>query len=504
MRSPRLRSPPLKIFVSSTSDLAQWRAKVSEHVASLEQLPIKMETFSASPGTPLRTCRDHVRRCDALVVLVGHRYGWIPTKEDGGDGATSITWWEVRWAVEAKKPVFAFLVDPAAPWQGAREQDRLIDAATKKMFVEIGLAVRQLQAFRTFLERGFVRSLFDTPDDLAAKVVVSLTNWLLARQFRENRARLARKTGSHLPALSLVSAAVPAPHGASSEWTVDVMRWREHARLISAERLVSDARGLRIALLAGRANEHHPALAGAAIVQVETRGDGKVSPCDDHTTSMAALLVADSSEYRGVAPGAELAIFNVFVDNLFVHDIVGVLQTAIEQGAQVICIPIGYAYVGDDLFSRAFKTIAALGVTVVCAAGNRSQDRPSYPASEPNCIAVAAVDDQNRRASFSNYGDQVTIAALGVDCIAPGGEKSYARFSGTGCACVITAGAVALMLKVNPDLTLEQVKTILQHTGPRALSPAGDALSGQLRVLDVSAAVLEARARSASSATAVE
>jgi len=57
-----------------------------------------------------------VRKCDALIVIVGHRYGWVPTKKDGGDGVKSITWWEVKWALDAGKPVYAFLVDPKATW----------------------------------------------------------------------------------------------------------------------------------------------------------------------------------------------------------------------------------------------------------------------------------------------------------------------------------------------------------------------------------------------------
>ena len=62
------------IFLSSTSaDLQICRAKVTE----MRQITIRMETFGAKPAQPLATCRDEVQKCDALIVIVGHRYGWI-------------------------------------------------------------------------------------------------------------------------------------------------------------------------------------------------------------------------------------------------------------------------------------------------------------------------------------------------------------------------------------------------------------------------------------------
>ena len=62
----------------------------------------------------------------ALVVIVAHRYGFVPPVELGGDGVKSITRLEVEAALAAGKPVFAFLIDEKAPWAHAREQDRLL------------------------------------------------------------------------------------------------------------------------------------------------------------------------------------------------------------------------------------------------------------------------------------------------------------------------------------------------------------------------------------------
>lgn len=84
------------IFLSSTSkDLKPYRDKVAEMVERMRQTTIRMERFGAKPSKPLATCKEEVLACDALIVILGHRYGWVPSVAEGGDGERSITWWEV-------------------------------------------------------------------------------------------------------------------------------------------------------------------------------------------------------------------------------------------------------------------------------------------------------------------------------------------------------------------------------------------------------------------------
>ena len=169
-----------RIFLSSTSDdLITYRERVSLAVESMRQRPVRMEAFVAEPDAPLEVCRKHARSADALVVIVAHRYGWVPSKDEGGDGKKSITWHEVDAAREAGKPVFAFLVDPDHPWSGAEEQDRLKEAKSQKAAIAILKAVQSLDEFKDFLDSNVTRKTFTNPDDLAAKVTTSLFSWLL-------------------------------------------------------------------------------------------------------------------------------------------------------------------------------------------------------------------------------------------------------------------------------------------------------------------------------------
>jgi hypothetical protein len=217
------------IFLSSTSaDLQACRAKVTEMIDRMRQTTIRMETFGARPTKPLTACRDDVQKCDALIVIVGHRYGWVPSEKDGGDGVTSITWWEVKWALDAGKPIYAFLIDPKATWIGEREQDQLVFATTEQMMLEIGRAVQQLIAFRTFLDANTTRELFTSADDLAGKVATSLHDWLLEQAVMAARAAYPAEEAQPLP-----SASIQASEGGSLT-TIDDLYWQEQVPLLSA------------------------------------------------------------------------------------------------------------------------------------------------------------------------------------------------------------------------------------------------------------------------------
>lgn len=165
--------PVLRIFISSTAvDLREYRDKVRDAVLRLEDLPIAMETFSAQSGQPAGECMRMAAEADAVVCIVAHRYGYVPPKELGGDGDRSITWLEVDAAKRAGKPVFAFLVDPHAPWTAVKEQDRLVSEPEKAQ--EIIKAVQKLQEFRAYLERERARQTFTNADDLATHVTTAL------------------------------------------------------------------------------------------------------------------------------------------------------------------------------------------------------------------------------------------------------------------------------------------------------------------------------------------
>lgn len=115
-----------------------------------------------------------------------------------------------------------------------------------------------------------------------------------------------------------------------------------------------------------------------------------------------------------------------------------------------------------------------LGYLVVCAAGNAGSSTPSYPAAYDNALSVGATDNNDIKASFSNYGGTVDLSAPGVSIYTTAYNNGYNSISGTSFSSPITAGAAAVVWSKNPAFTPLQVAEQLRVTADNvdALSPA--------------------------------
>jgi subtilisin family serine protease len=121
-----------------------------------------------------------------------------------------------------------------------------------------------------------------------------------------------------------------------------------------------------------------------------------------------------------------------------------------------------------DAYSQALADqIARLGqngILFVTAAGNTKQDNdvtPRYPCNygAANEICVAASDQKDRRAGFSNWGDQtVDLAAPGKNIYSTLPSSGYGYMSGTSMAAPMVTGAAALLLSRDAGLSTGQVK----------------------------------------------
>ncbi|MCC4598762.1 S8 family peptidase [Xanthomonas melonis] len=141
--------------------------------------------------------------------------------------------------------------------------------------------------------------------------------------------------------------------------------------------------------------------------------------------------------------------------------------------ATVINLSLGGYGSCSATMSNAIAAAVTRGSSVVVAAGNSNMDvSTSVPANCPNVIAVAATTSAGAKASFSNYGKGVDIAAPGqaiVSTLNSGttvpGNAAYATYSGTSMAAPHVAGVVALMQSValNP-LTPATVEALLKSS----------------------------------------
>jgi Domain of unknown function (DUF4062)/inactive STAND len=107
----------MRVFISYTAeDLRAFADVVQDVLRRMEWVAIDHRDWAPDGRPSVATCRGKIDSCDIVVVLVAHRYGWVPPKEQDGDDFTSITWMEYKWARERDKPVVPFVVADNANW----------------------------------------------------------------------------------------------------------------------------------------------------------------------------------------------------------------------------------------------------------------------------------------------------------------------------------------------------------------------------------------------------
>ena len=149
--------------------------------------------------------------------------------------------------------------------------------------------------------------------------------------------------------------------------------------------------------------------------------------------------------------------------------------------SKVINLSLGGYGSCDATLQAAVNAIVSNGSILVIAAGNNNANAANYsPGNCANVITVAATNSAGSRSYYSNYGSSVEIAAPGGEQYYsndPGGVLStlntgtttpasdtYIYYQGTSMASPHVAGVVSLMTSVNPYLSPDQVRQLLQST----------------------------------------
>ncbi len=126
----------------------------------------------------------------------------------------------------------------------------------------------------------------------------------------------------------------------------------------------------------------------------------------------------------------------------------------------------------EQLWNEIFSIADKNNVTIVLAGGNDNVLIGLDPMQRtPYTINVSAIDPINNKARFSNWGDNSTVSAPGVQIYSSVPGSKYDFYDGTSMAAPIVTGAVALLKSKNPDLSNSEVKKILQETGISLSSP---------------------------------
>ena len=178
--------------------------------------------------------------------------------------------------------------------------------------------------------------------------------------------------------------------------------------------------------------------------------------------------------------------------------------------ARVLNLSLGGTGACDTTTQNAINSARSRGAVVVVAAGNSNTNAVNAnPANCAGVITVAATNRAGGKASYSNYGTNVTIAAPGGDngagilstlnsgTTTPAAD-SYAWYMGTSMATPHVAGVVALMLSANPNLTPDDVAAKLKSTARVFPAPCSGCGAG---IVNAAAAVNAALATSTTTPT---
>lgn len=195
------------------------------------------------------------------------------------------------------------------------------------------------------------------------------------------------------------------------------------------------------------------------------------NPQDDHGhgTHVAGIAAAKTNNGTGVAGlswGAKIMpikVLNEYGNGSYENLTNGIIYAA-NHGAKIINLSLGGTAQSWTL-KQAVEYAHNLGCVVVAATGN-TNSAVHYPARYPEAIAVAATDSNDQRASFSNYGPEVDVAAPGVNIRSTywWGGSTYEWLSGTSQASPHVAGLAALIWSVNPSLSNTEVESIIKQT----------------------------------------
>ncbi len=202
----------------------------------------------------------------------------------------------------------------------------------------------------------------------------------------------------------------------------------------------------------------HPDLIGQLLPGFDfVNNDSDPSDDNGHGTRMTGIIVGRRNNAEGgvgVAPDSRVMPLKVMgADGTGAYsDVASGITYAVDHGARVINLSlVGSAPSG--LLQSAIDYATAHGVVAVAASGNGYSSTPTYPAAFPGVVAVGATNASDIRASFSNYGAWLSLAAPGVDVVttSPGGV--YTTSTGTSPAAAFASGVFALLLGAEPGLT---------------------------------------------------
>ncbi|MET9349783.1 S8 family serine peptidase [Streptomyces termitum] len=283
-----------------------------------------------------------------------------------------------------------------------------------------------------------------------------------------------------------VAPAATAADARSQQWYLDAMgvekMWQK-----------TTGKGMTIAVIDSGVDPSVPSLKGKVLKgwdASKAEGD-ETDDYNGHGTSMAEFIVGSGTggSIQGLAPDAKVIPYRVSNTKLQneqtvnAFDMEQAIRAAADSDAQIINVSMGSDYYASEV-REAVQYAQSKGKLLFAAAGNNAEkgNKPQYPASYPEAIAVAATGRDGKAGAFSQHGEAIDIAAPGEHLPAWCDEKldRYCDAYGTSIATAIVSGSAALIWSAHPDWTANQVLRVMLETAGRGEDWTPGAVSNYL------------------------
>jgi subtilisin family serine protease len=237
-------------------------------------------------------------------------------------------------------------------------------------------------------------------------------------------------------------------------------------------------------------------IVGAAPGEDASTPDNNPMDFNGHGTHCAGLASAITNNGVGVAGlgwGCQIMALRVGWEDAFGNGYVAMdfcaqaIYYATLMGATAINCSWGSSNSGG--IAAAVDNAISNGVVVVVAAGNDNSETQDYLASRGDCIDVAATDNDDIRASFSNYGTWVDVSTPGWYVASTyydhdTSSHTYLWMAGTSMAAPQVVGLAGLLKSYYPSITGREIKQRIYHTTDNidSLNPGYEGKLGSGRI----------------------
>ncbi|WP_439101054.1 S8 family serine peptidase [Congregibacter sp.] len=240
-----------------------------------------------------------------------------------------------------------------------------------------------------------------------------------------------------------------------------------------------DDLNLRVGMIDSGVDLSHPALVGSKIQARSFSSPGSQSPTF-HGTAIASIIAANSPNYKGLAPKAQLFAASVFeLDESYGEiastvSLIRALDWLILSNVDVVNISL--AGPPNRLLERALERASTENIVVMAAAGNGGPvAEPMYPAAYDSVVAVTAVDAARKVFRLANRGDYLALSAPGVNVRHAQSGGGYVASSGTSFAVPFAVTAAARLSQLRPR---EDVVATLLGSAADLGPPGRDSIYG--------------------------